>query len=301
MTQETDPAVFPPTPDSDSVSMVAGACSCVHCSYELRGLPITGQCPECGLPIADSLKGFLLQHAAPEYIKKITGGLSLVLNMILLMVASFIAMIFVASVLLPTTALTGRSFQFIAQLVMFLISIGSALGYYRFSEPDPGYAVTEQPNAARSVLRITVIVSVILGTVGLAIGIGGGAAPFSFGMPIGGAAPARPGTAPAAPLLMLVSVALVLLGLAAWAVQFVCTIRYTRWLASRVPDQKIIKRCRTYIWLLPLLTTVGYFACGLGPLIALILYWNILDRLRKHLKSIIATGQPRPLAKLRSV
>lgn len=30
----------------------------------------------------------------------------------------------------------------------------------------------------------------------------------------------------------------------------------------------------------------------LGPLIALIIYWNLLDRMRKHLKSILATGRP---------
>jgi ACR3 family arsenite efflux pump ArsB len=67
------------------------------------------------------------------------------------------------------------------------------------------------------------------------------------------------------------------------------------WLARRVPDQWIVKRATTYRWLLPVLTTVGVLLIGLGPLIALVLYWNLLDRMRKHLKAIVATGAPADL------
>jgi hypothetical protein len=39
-------------------------------------------------------------------------------------------------------------------------------------------------------------------------------------------------------------------------------------------------------------------ACGLGPLVALVLYWNILDRFRKHVKSILTVGTPATLTKM---
>jgi hypothetical protein len=86
-----------------------------------------------------------------------------------------------------------------------------------------------------------------------------------------------------------------LLSMIAWAVQFFAMMLYTRWLGSRVPDQWIIKRTKTYMWLLPLLTTVGVVLVGLGPIIALVLYWNLLDRMRKHLKSIESSGAPASL------
>jgi len=44
-----------------------------------------------------------------------------------------------------------------------------------------------------------------------------------------------------------------------------------------------------------LLFTIGAFFLLLGPLIALILYWNLLDRMRKHLIAIEKTGEPAQL------
>lgn len=42
------------------------------------------------------------------------------------------------------------------------------------------------------------------------------------------------------------------------------------------------------MWLGPLLATFGLVIIGLGPLIALVLYWNMLDWVRKDLKRIRA-------------
>lgn len=49
-----------------------------------------------------------------------------------------------------------------------------------------------------------------------------------------------------------------------------------------------------YRWLLPVIYVVGAIVV-IGPLIALVMYWNLLDRVRKHLKSIEATGMPAEL------
>lgn len=73
------------------------------------------------------------------------------------------------------------------------------------------------------------------------------------------------------------------------------------WLATRVPDYFIVKRTKTYMWLLPVLYIPGAALIGLGPLIALVLYWNLLDRLRKHVKSIIKHGGPARLKKMAAV
>jgi hypothetical protein len=39
---------------------------CLQCDYDLQGLPATGNCPECGLSIADSIKGRLLRFTDRE-------------------------------------------------------------------------------------------------------------------------------------------------------------------------------------------------------------------------------------------
>ena len=42
------------------------------------------------------------------------------------------------------------------------------------------------------------------------------------------------------------------------------------------------------MWLGPLLFTVGALCIGLGPLVAVVLYWNMLDWVRRDLKRIRA-------------
>ena len=54
-------------------------------------------------------------------------------------------------------------------------------------------------------------------------------------------------------------------------------------LAVSIDNQKAQRRATTAIWLLPVLSTVGILACGLGPLIALVLAYNLLTVFRKAL------------------
>lgn len=65
-------------------------------------------------------------------------------------------------------------------------------------------------------------------------------------------------------------------------------LSYLAWLARGVPDEPMRRRAMLLLWLGPLLMTVGIVLLGLGPLIALVLYWNLLDKFRKVFKSIRA-------------
>ena len=87
---------------------------------------------------------------------------------------------------------------------------------------------------------------------------------------------------------VVLSMVLGLLSLVAWVAQFFAAMLYVRWLARRVPDQKLHNRAKRFMWLGPLLQTVGLLLIGLGPLIALVMYWNMLDVMRKHIKRILA-------------
>lgn len=277
----TDPTNLPPPlpTAASAVPLVDGDRSCIKCSYNLRGLPIAGKCPECGTPVADSLKGFLLQHASAEYRAAIGSGLSLVLNGILLMIVIMVVNVFIV------VALGGGGSQTAVLITMMLGLIPTVmtyLGYLRYTEPDPGYIGLEPPNSAREVLRITLIIT---GTAQL----------IQIGLTFAGASAgkfARGGGAGAVTLLDGLTILIAVVAGIAWIVQFFCVLKYTNWLSNRVPDPFIAKRSQMYLWLLPVIYIFGAACVGLGPLIALVLYWNLLDRLRKHVKAINTTGVP---------
>ncbi|NUQ53948.1 MAG: hypothetical protein HUU19_14790 [Phycisphaerales bacterium] len=250
--------------------------ACVRCSYNLRGLPANRNCPECGEPIANSIKGFMLQDASPEYRGKLKLGLSLVLNGILLLVV-----VMVGSIVLGYVAGSAAWPRIIANGVGFLVGCIMLLGYWKYTEPDPGYVIFEQPSSARNVVRIAV-------AVGAAVSL----TQFVLGFFV-----ATPGTAPASSVWAFGTMLVVLVGLVsfvAWVVQFLGVMNYTAWVGGRVPDEFVVRRAKLYRWLLPVIYVVGAIVV-IGPLIALVMYWNLLDRVRKHLKSIGATGMPAEL------
>lgn len=270
------PVVVPPgTVEADQ--------TCSRCSYNLRGLPTDGRCPECGTPVADSLRGILLGYASPEYLATIHSGLRIVLAAILVMVV--LTVLTVAGAFLFGGS---REVQVILQGLIFLNALAAIIGYWRYTEPDLGYVGRESPRAARKVVRVAVAIQAIASAVSPILLLMG--APTALGMP-------PPGASTALITMIVLAALATLVSTCAFAVQFFATMRYTRWMGERVPDFYIISRTRTYVWLLPLLYVVG--SCvAIGPLIALVLYWNLLERLAKHLKAIRATGRPAYLKKM---
>lgn len=240
--------------------------ACVRCSYNLRGLPTNRNCPECGEPIANSIKGFMLQDASAEYRAKLKLGLSLVLNGILVLILFFLVSV-LASFLL------GGRFSWVQTVINgvgFVIGCVMLLGYWRYTEPDPGYMMFEQPSSARNVVRVSVAVSAAISLLQFLNGF------LSLAGMAGGVAGV---------LLIILMIA----SFAVWMVQFFGVMNYTAWVGGRVPDEFIVRRAKMYRWLLPVIYVVGAIVV-IGPLIALVMYWNLLDRVRKHLKSIESTG-----------
>lgn len=269
----------PPGPDQAGVGVLAEPRGCVRCAYNLQGLAIAGKCPECGTLVTDSLKGILLQHADRVYLEKVRSGLSLVLNSILLTVALTVVIFAIAIGGGPRPG-AGAGLNTVMEGIMLIPAAIGIVGYWRYSEPDLGFIGQEKPDSARKILRNAVLVTAGLGLAGWVVGIAGG------------------GSATHASPLGVAAVALAALSTIAWCVQFICVLRYSRWMARRVPDAFVVQRCGTYQWLLPVLYVVGALCVGLGPLVALVLYWNLLDRVRKHVRAILATGVPAALPKM---
>ncbi|MFO0831118.1 MAG: hypothetical protein U0637_04645 [Phycisphaerales bacterium] len=251
--------------------------SCIRCGYALEGLPPTGRCAECGTPLEDSLRGMLLQFASPEYPRTLLQGYTWVLNGILASICAGV-LTFGVSIAAITGVFGVKNTQPVVLVMAGIntaISFVTLIGYLKLTEPDPQFASTEKPDSARNVARMAAIAQIVITGASMAMMAYTGGVNTGFSLSVTGIVDG---------LLSIASVA-------AMAVQFFAMMRFVNGTARRIPDRFMETRARKFMWQLPVLSTVGVLLLGLGPLIALILYWNLLDRVRKHLKSIVATGE----------
>jgi hypothetical protein len=287
------------TPVADSAGPVAATTVgryCIRCAYALDGLPVDGKCPECATDIALSLREPTLANADPAYLITLRSGLSFVLNGLILFITVTVFAVAFAAI---GGVFNSPATPLILEGLLIVVSGIILFGYWKYTTPDPSQVALEATNSARSTIRVVVLAQAALSVVSFVVeAIGSSITPT----PTPGPAPAPGPTAgqssgvfsflPMTTAAEIITAVLSLVGMVLWIVQFVSVMRYTRWLATRIPDHFIVRRTKTYPWLLPLIYVLGAACIGLGPLIALVLYWNLLDRVRKHVKSIIKHGGP---------
>ncbi|UYV12970.1 MAG: hypothetical protein NCW75_01485 [Phycisphaera sp.] len=271
------PSAPPTTPCGLPSGPVRGGALCVSCGYELAGLSPHGECPECGTPIARSLKGDLLAFAPAEYLAKLHRGATIVVVTILVMVVfavlSFgVGMYFAASSASGTAPALLEGVLGLGGLALGLVLL---YGWWLLSTPMPMHESTRMDTARRWV-RGLLIASAALTAAQFVVGLALGAS--SPTVPAGSAGSAGMG---AVGILVVAGLLSTLVGVAGYVVQML----YVAWLGQRIPDQDIHRRGKRNAWLVPLLATVGMIII-IGPLIALVLYWNLVDALRKQLKHL---------------
>ena len=282
-------------------SVVTTPRACVKCGYNIRGLFAGSACPECGTAVAESLRGDLLQHAGVDYIRTILKGHSWVLNSLLAVflipLAGFPCLLVIAEIV-DAMFSVRISFNVLASclpLASTLCFMSSLFGYVSLTAPDPQFNGLDRPDASRKIVRACAIILLVV--VGLA------AAVEFLPLPIGKRA------------WGLTTSVLSLVGVITASVQFLAMMNYETWLARRIPDAWIVRQAAMHRWVLPLLTLGGFFGeeivgaftqphlitseipkyLMLLPFLAIIAYWNLLNRTRKHLKSLVVTGVPAAL------
>lgn len=269
----------PPSVPVDIVEVRSTAgVACKQCGYALDGLTPEGLCPECGLPVERSLTDNQLRNSAPAYLASLHRGVFLILAGVITNVLN-VFLGFGLGIMVSATLAPGVNFRVIeigSIAIGTLGTIAVAWGWWLFSTPDPVFTGRFDGSNARKVVRVSVVVNAAIslasGAVALTLPKMGG------GLPAGGPTPGG--------FLLLASILLGLLSLVAWAVSFFASMLYLRWLCPRIPNWKAQARAKTMMWLGPLLYTVGALCIGLGPLVAMVLYWNMLDWIRKDIRVI---------------
>jgi len=249
--------------------------ACVACGYDLAGLPREGQCPECGTSVALSYAPDLLENRSIDFLVQLRSGLGFVVLGILLQILLAVGVFVMVLVFMTGVSSRGSSIAWYSgmDLLMQVLGFGLSLlvlfGWWRITTPDPARVGTDLDVKPRQVIRIAVVLQAIAALASLIADAIVLSAPTL-----------ATGIADVATALDWVS------GLA-WIVQFFAAMLYIQWLARRIPDTKLHTDARRFMWLGPVLYTVGALCIGLGPLVALTLYLIMLFVLRRHLTTIL--------------
>lgn len=199
--------------------------ACIFCGYNLRGLLPTGRCPECGSPIADSIRGDFLKFADPAWLDKLRLGTSLKLWNILVAILAGLAGGLLA-------VLTGLS-----ALVPLVAMIAGVLGLWAtflITTQEPRISLQEDPITLRKVIRTCALAAFVGSIIQQGVSAGPGAS-------LGSAS-------------VLIAVLGGILGLAGVVAMFGELVYYRRF-ALRIPDAKLARSTRILLWAIPV--TVG--------------------------------------------
>ncbi|MDX1681765.1 MAG: hypothetical protein R3336_01480 [Phycisphaeraceae bacterium] len=120
---------------------------CFDCDYPLRGLPPTGDCPECGRPIPDTLK-YQPRPEIADWLDHLTSGTS--------WLGLSISLGFISGCILA-----GSLWPIVAVITLLLIFGPGAMAIYRLTEPDPtGLTAGSSRKIARNTMMAAVIFAV---------------------------------------------------------------------------------------------------------------------------------------------
>lgn len=203
---------------------------CRRCGYDLRGLRESGNCPECGTPVGRSVMGDLLRFADPVWLRKISGGLSILLWLILLQILAWCLTSGVSS----GTRGTGAG-NALATVVSLLLSALSLVAIWKITTPDPSGLGEESQFNARNIVRFVICASVAVSVTVILINL-----------------------ISSDPVLRIVVALLGWINSLLIAVFEWYKYKLYEYLAGRVPDLTLVSRARKIRWM-----GVVFLVCGL--------------------------------------
>ncbi len=318
-------SALPPRVDPNEIttySLLRINRACRRCQYSLQGLPLDSFCPECGLPIIESLSpdeidpdalvtfkrqcrvcnydlvGLRLSSNCPECGTPVRDSIRtdelrnsplpylMTLRRGFGLAALSIALSIIGYVIAFGSSLalagTGLSSQLVHAFWQIIAAGVAFAAWWIASTPDSSCPPLRDIPLTRRWLRISLIVIVVI-AIGSAIIQGIIAASSQAAINTGLVPTQGPGMALFFALAGLASLA----SFGAHALWFVCTMLYIRWIADRIPDQTIAKEAMIYIWLLPVLYVVFFLCLCIGPVISYILFAVLVLRLWRRIAAFV--------------
>ena len=259
----------------------------------LAGIPSPNFCPGCGCqllgsPVPGGSSNDRTTLVASDSLRTMHKGLGIILACMLCYVP---VGLFTGGMVLLTqnNVLSMQSVQILNMFISLPIFAISLWGYWRATEKHQSRTAPKEYEAARRFARTWLQVHIMFGIVNFIANI-----TILTLWPPDYKNPMAMSKGPMLWVMLLIGIPATVV----WLFQFITFMQYLRLLAGRIPDGDIVRRADMYLWFLPLLSTVGILACGIGPILATVLYWRLLSRVRKHIASILATGGPAGLPKM---
>ena len=178
---------------------------CVRCGYNLIGVPVRGQCPECRTAVKVSLRGSLLAAATPWWLTRMARAMALLPVWLFASLGAWIA---------EPTLIEAAPQQ--ASFIWWLPHGVGLLAVWWLTTPDPGHAMRKR--GARWLARLTLSAALTLGVLRAAL--------VALAMPEA--------------VLMGVRLGAIVLGTAGLFALF----EWVRTLAHRVPDRGLARQTR---------------------------------------------------------
>lgn len=251
---------------------------CIGCGYDLTGSPRDGVCPECGIPVAQSLRPDLIQYRLPAYVKLLHRGAGIVRNAVGLMTGSIASVFIFQFVAIPigfVSSTAARMFVVAISLLAFVASLASLvtypIGWWLLTSPDPGRDADAAGQTSRRLVRLTLIITASATATAFASVGGMSIANAAYGVGLNSIA-------------AVLTYGVLFAALIAAAVQFYACMVYLRWLAQRLPNVDVYRRAKWMMWLGPLCLVCSCFA--IPTLVALAIYYTLMYRVCKDLARI---------------